>query len=202
MPIKFNHNSPLNKIPPDFEPDDPINQARKKIEEAKKNITILSRGQPYYKEEYARAAEQILRKVITTKRAMRIQVQGQSILSLRTQYYQGLQYFIDNLDSTGEIAKFKAMTRCCTNFDDYYIEIRMKRSLINATPEDPEENPADWRVEFFDFLENSTRGQKYQRFLPLTDADVQWMSAQLDPLGDKFLSKITREEQLIIKDSD
>lgn len=186
----------MSERPPDLTPkeEDPFIALR---EQLKAHKTFRHRW-PYYKETFARAAMKIVSDVTTEARAKRYAAFGISVETLRSQFYQGLEYAIEYLDPDGELAAKRKGIRCRTDYIGKYIEVYPVRSLLDAKELASEDE--GWRDRVLNFLEESTRGAKFHLEVTLSSEDQAWLRSQLEPLGEAFIYQITPREVTIIKD--
>lgn len=158
--------------------------------------------QPYYTEEYAKAAKVIIDKVLETKEPYRVDAKDISPITLRLQFYQGKKYLADNNPAYATIVK---RTKCTTY--QTYIEITSRRYAYNenqainlATVSQAIHNP-NWREELITFITASPElnAKHHEKNVILSPDDIIWAQNQLIGLESLFLFKFESNEILIIR---
>jgi hypothetical protein len=154
---------------------------------------------PYYNEHIGHSIKVLLDKLFTTQHPQRVLAGNLSVNTLRTQYFQGVQYLLDKMDD--EQGTYRARynnTRCFTMRNEGYIElhIRYRDKALEASSI----VVSDWREKFEEFLQEAKPGEKYHMDMALSDEDITWAKNMLEPLGNMFISKVDKSSILVVRD--
>ena len=148
---------------------------------------FLKKKGAYYTEVNANRWRKILARLHTARLPQRIPLNGMSPNTLRSQYYQGLDYLKDHNPECKEMIE---STRCMTT--DYYIELHIKRKVRWSSYD-----AAPWRDELDIFITSSSPGQKLERVdVCLSPEEITDIENKLAPLDSLFIWQI---EQNLIK---
>lgn len=190
-------------IPKNFVPSEALKAIRKASKAA----------QFYYTEERALQVKKILDTLHHPnadglKEPLFIPAAGGTLNTLRTQWYQGKDYLLDNLDPDNHYKKLLALTEVKTRQDGLFFRALTKPKNKNTLTDFMVAIP-DWRDKLELFLETaSPRDKFFLDKLVLSQKDKDWINGQLAGLvkyvGDDpiplFFGDITDTSILLIRD--
>lgn len=162
---------------------------------------------PYYAEEYANVVKKLLDNLATTKRPQIVRSEGIKIATIKSQYYQGLQYLLDYMDPDKRYDMIKNATKASTDHYNSTITITHKLSASRAFDNAVNQaltNALDggWRERFEDYIMTAKAGEKFHiTNVILSDADVAYAKNMLVPVDELFFYRIDSKEILVVRDN-
>jgi len=158
-----------------------------------KSKQIGTSRKPYYDELYGGYVRELIDKVVSSGQPHIIPVGDHTFYTIRAQWYQGLEYLVDHLDPT-----YRNKCGCLK------VEGNHKRGLtISPKPEKgilAAYAIVPWKKPLLDFIDEAQHRDKFERIgLPLTEDDINWVIAQLNPVKDLFIYNIDERQIQIVR---
>jgi hypothetical protein len=160
---------------------------------------VYRRNWSYYNQVYADGAKRLLDILHTKGETIRIPAQGMSIETLRLQYYQGIQYLLDNGPDAEKYAALYKKTRGKPYRSDGFFELSIRKTILDAQPTTSQVQP--WKEAILEFMEVAAPGSRLPKMVRhFTEDDKAWLRCQLDPFGAEFVWQVTDDELILIRD--
>ena len=155
---------------------------------------------PYYNNVQAEASRKTLDLLLEDPSArIRIPAYGVALATARNQFYQGCQYLIERLDTTGKYAILKGRVK--TKIQDGYLMVYLQGADIQQVALRAVGHAYDYTADIDEFINNSTIGDRMPVKDPvlLTEDEVERYTNMFLPFEDSFLIDIRKDKLLIVR---
>jgi len=172
-----------------FEDPKMASLAKKFLEQSTAQPATKNVRRPYYAQLYGEQVKKVVDLVISTGKPHKIHATHVSLTTVRLQYYEGLRYLKECMDSNYQE---KARYIKCQTYRDY-IEIVPKRYAMDTLST---LSTDDWKGELQDYLDNAAeQGAKFHKVgIFLSGSDKEWIENLISDIKHLFVYRLEDNE--------